>query len=310
MYFDTAQDEAQQYLKLGQEHQNKGELDRAIEFYQQAVASFPQHTASWLQLAQIYTAKQELDLALDCYQHIVQYDPTRNQVYGNIAKLKRDRGDLVAEIAIFHQAISENPNRPPWLYVQYGDALAKDKQVEKASAIFKKAIELYPNNRLAYGRMGRLMVDRKQITESLEYYHKAFEITSKHPIWTYISYSRALRANGSLDRAIEICELALEQGLENYGLYCHLGQIQAQKGATNDAITSYKKAIRLDPDKFPAYKQLGDVFRQANYLDYTIKCYQKALEINPQAQNIYRLLGDILVEQGRDREAQDCYAQL
>lgn len=310
MYVDSTKDAAQKYFELGKEHQNKAELERATEYYQQAVATFPQHTAAWLQLAEIYVINQEFELALDCYQSIVKYESSNSKAYNRIAKLSREQGDIRAAIATFAQAIRENSNRPPWFYVQYGDVLTSNNQIKKAIASYKKAIELYPNHHLAYGRMGKLMVDQKQFKEGLGYYQTAFEITAQHPIWIYISYVQALKENGLLDRAIDICKLALKQDGENYRLYCHLGQIQAQNGAINDAITSYKKAIRLQPGAFSAYKQLGDVFRQAKYLDQTIECYQKALEINPQARNVYRLLGNTFVEADRDREAQYCYAKL
>lgn len=309
MDIELSKKEAQVYLERGNEYQNQKELEQARECYQQSVAIFPEYTRAWRKLAEVYEAQAKLDQAINCYQSIVQYNHGHHVAYSQIAKLREKQGNLAQAIATLQAAINKQPERPVWFYIQYGDALNKNKQSEEATKSYQQAIELDPNNSIGYRKMGNQMMQQDKIAQAVEYYDQAFVLTDEQPAWVYTSYPQALNRHGLVDKAIDICQLGIKKNLNNANLYCILANLLTQKGAINEAISNYKQAIRLAPKFIPAYKQLGDVFRKINRLDYAIKCYQKALEINPQSKHIYRLLGDILVAAGRDREAQQCYAR-
>lgn len=309
MDMELSKKEAQVYLERGNEYQNQKELEQAKECYQQAVAIFPEYTRAWRKLAEVYEAQAKLDQALNCYQSIVQYNQGHHVAYSQIAKLREKQGNMAQVIATWQAAINKQPERPVWFYIQYGDALDKNKQSEAAIETYKKAIELDSDNSIGYRKIGHKLMQENKIAQAVEYFEQAFALSDEQPVWIYAAYARSLNRHGSLDKAMDICQLGIKKNPSNANLYCILANLLVQKNAINAAISNYKKAIRLEPKFVLAYQQLGDVFKKVNHLDYAVKCYQRALEINPQAKHIYRLLGDILVAVGCDHEAQVCYAR-
>jgi protein O-GlcNAc transferase len=86
-----------------------------------------------------------------------------------------------------------------------------------------------------------------------------------------------------------------------------IGESLQKEGKLDEAITSYQKAIKLNPHLTVAYNSLGNAFQDKGQLDEAIACYQKALELNPNFTGVYYNLGDALQDKGQLDEAITCY---
>jgi tetratricopeptide (TPR) repeat protein len=61
----------------------------------------------------------------------------------------------------------------------------------------------------------------------------------------------------------------------------NLGNVQIQQGKLDEAITSYRRALELQPDYAAAYNNLGLALRDQGRWEEAIACWRRALELQP-----------------------------
>jgi protein O-mannosyl-transferase len=83
----------------------------------------------------------------------------------------------------------------------------------------------------------------------------------------------------------------------------NLGYFLFQRGQMDEAITCFKKALKINPNFFEAYNNLGVVRLQMKQPEEAMVCFQKALEISPDFVEAHYNLGCAFDDQGRLDEA-------
>jgi tetratricopeptide (TPR) repeat protein len=84
----------------------------------------------------------------------------------------------------------------------------------------------------------------------------------------------------------------------NYIIHNNLGNVFADTGNLDTAISEFREAIRIRPNFIEARNSLGLVLVRKGNLDAAIKEYQKALWINPSKQYVHYNLGIALASKG------------
>ena len=84
-----------------------------------------------------------------------------------------------------------------------------------------------------------------------------------------------------------------------------LGGILDKTGASEKAIKSYQKAIKLKPDFIEALNNLGLVFKKNNQYQEAIQCFKKALYTHNESPTIWANLGNVYKESGQMALATD-----
>ena len=82
----------------------------------------------------------------------------------------------------------------------------------------------------------------------------------------------------------------------------NLGATLAARGRFDEAIESYRKAIRIDPNNFEAQYNLGTALAARGQFDEAIENYRKAIQINSTHPETFFHLGMTLGQSGRTRE--------
>ena len=72
------------------------------------------------------------------------------------------------------------------------------------------------------------------------------------------------------------------------------------QGKLEEAIASYRQAVRLKPDYAEAYNNLGNALKDQGKLEEAIASYQQALRLKPDYAEAHNNLGNALT---RSREA-------
>jgi tetratricopeptide (TPR) repeat protein len=90
----------------------------------------------------------------------------------------------------------------------------------------------------------------------------------------------------------------------------NLGAALAGKDQTDEAISHYQEAIRLDPNGFAAYNNLGLALWTKGNLDEAISQFREAIRVDPKASaEAHNSLGLALWTKGRQDEAISCYQE-
>jgi tetratricopeptide (TPR) repeat protein len=105
-----------------------------------------------------------------------------------------------------------------------------------------------------------------------------------------------------------------ESGLEDYmntAMYWNtLGSTYYKSGKYEEAIESYKQAIRIDPDYAMAHYNLGLAYVESGKYKEAIESYKQALRIDPDSAIAHYNLGVAYGESGKYKEAIESYKQV
>jgi tetratricopeptide (TPR) repeat protein len=90
-------------------------------------------------------------------------------------------------------------------------------------------------------------------------------------------------------------------------LFAHGVALEEDPSTAEDAISSYKEVLKLDPDYAPAHINLGTLYYSQSDYDLAEGHYRKAIECDPRYSLAYFDLGNVLDETQRLEEAIAAY---
>ncbi|MCF6156038.1 MAG: tetratricopeptide repeat protein [Candidatus Brocadia sp.] len=198
------------YWLLATAYGKKGEMDKAIEICREIVRMYPDDVHAYVFLGWIYVQCDLTEEAKDLVEGAIRREPGNAEIRALMAFLYASQ-DLVNEaIAVCNMIIESAENNDMiesygWIkgrvpsieqkfrevtdileiksdyteaYVCLGWLHSKNGEHEKATAAFKKAVELTPNSYNAHRYLGNLYVQSGKIKEALDEYNKALNILS------------------------------------------------------------------------------------------------------------------------------------
>jgi len=83
----------------------------------------------------------------------------------------------------------------------------------------------------------------------------------------------------------------------------NLGVVLAEQGKTDEAVSEFRKALRLNPDDAEAHSNLGVALAEQGKIEEAIPEYQEALRLNLDYAEAHYNLGVALGKQGKTDEA-------
>ena len=97
--------------------------------------------------------------------------------------------------------------------------------------------------------------------------------------------------------------------LRDVGFYFNRGNDHSNSGKYEEAIESYKQAIKLNPDDAYAHTRLGVAYYKSGKYQEAIKSYKRAIRLDPDYRDAHHNLGVAYDELGRYKEAIESYKQ-
>ncbi|MCE0499591.1 MAG: tetratricopeptide repeat protein [Methylacidiphilales bacterium] len=146
-------------------------------------------------------------------------------------------------------------------------------------------------------------------------WHQAWAYENEETLWSdtlaknpncWVGYNNlglALAQEGRLDEAITSYQKALEIEPDYAGAHNNLGGVLFQMGRLDEAIVQFQSALEINPNYAKAHNNLGIALAQKGRLDEAMVHYQKALEIDPNFADAHNNLGSALAQKGRVDEA-------
>lgn len=157
-------------------------------------------------------------------------------------------------------------------FVRSGSENLKYGDPQAAERLFRKALELNPDNPTAHNNLGTVLAEKG-----------AWEEAKLH-------FTRAIACDPRQRDA-----------------HYNLGSVLTRLGRTEEALASYREAVRLDPDYFPAQLGLGAVLMQAGKLTEATRHLSDAVRLAPRDATAQYQLGLAWHGQGKQEQAASCY---
>jgi protein O-mannosyl-transferase len=233
------------YSGLGVGFAQKGQVDKAIEFYQKSLAINPTYTLTHDNLGQALVQKGQTDEAIAQYQEALAIDPNFVTAYYDLGLALLQKGQADGAIEQFQRALKINPNSVT-IHYNLGLVLLQTGQVDRAIEQFQMALKIDPNSALAHDNLGAAL------------FHK-----------------------GQVDGAIEQFQMALKIDPNSAKAHNNLGMALGLKGRAEEALDQFQTALAINPDYAEAHNNLGIAFAKEGRLDEALAQFQEALRLKP-----------------------------
>jgi lipoprotein NlpI len=182
------------YYNRGNAYQAKGEYDRAIADYAQAIQLDPKDALAYYNNRGLaYRAKGEYDRAIADYTQAIQLEPKYALAYNSRGYAYHAKGEYDRAIADYNQAIQLDP-KYALAYNSRGLAYRAKGDNDRAIADYTQAIQLDPKYALAYFNRGRLDLFAGALPKALVDFNQASELNPKYAyaaIWLDIVNKRS-----------------------------------------------------------------------------------------------------------------------
>lgn len=244
-------DEDIMYTLLGDTYEDMKRYDKALAAYQKVPATSPLRVNADMEEAVSLQQLGRKDEALAKLKALVAADPKNYDAIVTLGNLYRANSDFANASVTYDQAIAllDKPGPANWRIFYYdGIAHERMKQWDVAEKLFRKALELSPNESSVLNYLGYSMIEKKiNLPEALDMVKKAVELK---PNDGYITDSLgwAYYQLGDYDQAVIHCERAVELLPADPTIAEHLGDAYWRVGRKLEAKFQWQHAKDNKPE--------------------------------------------------------------
>jgi superkiller protein 3 len=108
--------QAEKYFQQGYAYNNKGDYDKAIEYYNKAIELNPDYAVAYYNLGNVYNNKGDYGKAIEYYNKAIEYynkaielNPDSVDAYNNLGIAYNIKSDDDKAIEYYNKAIELNP---------------------------------------------------------------------------------------------------------------------------------------------------------------------------------------------------------
>jgi predicted O-linked N-acetylglucosamine transferase (SPINDLY family) len=217
------------------------------------------------------------------------------------ADIAAKQRDLDGAIKLCTTAIDLKPDQP-LAYYKRGNWLRDNGEMEAALASYDQAIALDPGYANAFCNRGVVLERLERLEEARRSYDQAIALNSGDAL-AYYNRGVVLRALSRSEEALASFDLAIAARPDYSEAYCNRGILLAELRQWDGALASYGQCIASDPDFHQAHFNRGALLKERGEPDAALASYDRAIEVYPDYAEAYCNRGVVLTELGRWDEA-------
>ena len=265
------------HYNLGIVLSEKGEADKAIDHYRQAVALRPDYAEAHYNLGRLLVEHGQLSDAIVHYEKAAAINPADAEAQNNLGVTLFGIGRIEDAIAHYHKALDIRPEYAEASCNLANALIAKD-DLDDAIARYKACLAAIPNLEEARYNLASALLRRDRIDEAIVEYQRALQI---HP--------------------------------ESADAHANLGIAWLAKGRPQDARTEYTKALQIAPENLAALSNLAWLLATSS--DPNLRNGSEAIQLAERADSVssrsekhptvLRILAAAYAEAGKFAEAKE-----
>jgi tetratricopeptide (TPR) repeat protein len=225
-------------------------LGQAITEFEKIVALQPKSVEDRMVLGQLYTVKHDQKKAEEEFKIAQAMEPDSEEVVLNLARLYAESGDIEHEAKVIEA-------------VPAADRTAKMEDV-----------------------LGTAYEQLKRTKETIAAYQRANDLEPGDPR-TLDALAHALLSDNQLDEALKRFRELAEADPENAGALVRIGEIQRRQGKYEDALTTIRKARKMDSGSLEAGYNEGLLLDVLGRYDESAQTYEKMVDLTSHANGAY-----------------------
>ena len=240
------------------------------------------------------------------YRRVLVQNPRHADALHLLGKIRLHQNDFDGAETLIRQALALNECTT--FLDSLGLVLRKTNRFTQAEEIYRRALDLNPDDARIHNNFGNLLSDVQRPSEAEAEYRRALEIKPDYPEALH-NVGMLLMDRQRLPEAEAVYRRALELNPDYVEAHLQLGNLLKNCKRLVEAETVYRRALKLRPDYPEALHNLGLLLIDAGQLPEAEATYRRALELKPNYAEIHFNLGNLLKGSNRMVEAEAAYRQ-
>jgi tetratricopeptide (TPR) repeat protein len=248
-----------------------------------------------------YLEKGQLDRAISDFDEAIRLDPrdavsfaARGVAYGMIGQHNR-------AITDYDEAIRLNPKNANAFYNR-GNSYKKTGEHDRAIIDYSEAVRLDPDFAHAFMDRGRVHNAKGQYDRAITDYDQAIRLDPKFASFFFLR-SLTYAKKGHIDRAICDLDEAIRLDPKDAEFSAARGQAHFDKGDYDRAILDFDQAIRLDQKNADFLQRRGSAYLMKGQSNRAIIDYDQAIKLNPKDADCFASRGRAYENKGDSARA-------
>ncbi|MBF0158466.1 MAG: tetratricopeptide repeat protein [Magnetococcales bacterium] len=176
---DEVKQQSRTWVLRGHWYRSNGDMDAALQCYQQSLACNPLEFESLMQLGSYCFSQQQLDQAESYYRRAATAAPTVGSPYNNLAMVLSKQGRLAEAIDCYQQAIKQEPQQILF-HLNLADSYYRQNRCDSAESCYRHALAMDPNSVNVLNRFGFFLGQQQRLDEAIEYFQRALTLQPNH----------------------------------------------------------------------------------------------------------------------------------
>lgn len=279
-------------------------LEEAVTFFQRAVDLDPDFALAYAGLAQAQyhrasygslTEEEAFALATPAVEKALALDDQLGEAHAVDGVMKMSEGKIEAAEAAYQRAIELNPN-DAMAYMWYA-LLMDGRDIDKRDALLDKTLALDPLSPVANLNRGYWLAAEGKAEEALAQIRHTIEIDPDFAAaYRGMAFVYAFHFD-RIDEALGFLRQAVQLDPGNLSYRTTLADALFTVGRTEDGVSEYKEIIARDPGYAPAYAGLADFYRRRGRFVDAVRWQRQALARDAQSiwymTNLFHLCLDL-----------------
>lgn len=146
-------------------------IDQAEKVLANLLAYNPRYVPGYLSLALVHEQKRNIDKAIDCYEAALKIDAKEIKAYLNLAALYKRELNYEKAVKVYQEAIINCPNNH-FILSNLGNLFYLQHKYEDAIVCHQRAIKAKPDSHIIHFNFANTLLNAGKYTEAIEMYKK------------------------------------------------------------------------------------------------------------------------------------------
>ncbi|MFA6471901.1 MAG: tetratricopeptide repeat protein [Candidatus Latescibacterota bacterium] len=246
------------FFELGIRELEAGNIEKAIEAFQQAILIDPADPRPYSNLGIAYELSRDYGKARESYEKAVELNPDNAAMLNNLAALTKNDGNQIGAALLFESAISSDP-----LYIEpylnISRMFMELNLFTVAEPYIRKVLEIEPGNAEALNLLGVITNVTHRSHEAVWHFQNAVRSDANQPSF-FSNLGSAFQRIGDHRRAIIALEKAAELNPNSLSAMNNLGALYRETGNMEKAEHFLTRAIAFYPENPFPYLNLAEIY--------------------------------------------------
>ncbi len=225
-------------------------LDSSLEASRKAITFAPGLAEGHKALGLAYQARGAYREALESYRRALELAPNHYPAMTNLAAILNFLGRQDESLRWSERAFGLAPTSAVSVLVMASARAVLD-DASRAEALFRRALELQPDQAVAHAQLIRLYLRSRRNREALEQAHEALRIASSDPALVVTAEAELLAGDPARARQLFVQFLPSTRGLRlarvsGAGVETYLAYLELQSGRRGEANSLLAESLQID----------------------------------------------------------------